>query len=305
MTSEAGDWLGEGLSYSFPAEAMVIEASNAGVGFNAVSLDAEAGDSWRIEFEAPRGALLEPGRYPNTGDHADESHPGLQIGGAGRGCGNSRGSFVVHEVEYGPPLSGTVHSLRATFEYHCEGAAPAMRGEVDVVGSRAPARMKVDVTLDSERSSLGEDRQTVELVGTVTCSEPVEATIVAHLGMTKDQILTWPGQVVPNCTSTPTTWQTTSFLTYPVEPLYAWIRAEAIDSRYTEHFGTTVHSRDEIKRATVPIATQATADAASEDDAAASPRDWPLDWVLAVVVGVVAAAGWSLLLVRRVRRRLG
>jgi len=65
--------------------------------------------------------------------------------GDGRGCNTLTGSFTVVEVVYG---NGSVTSFDALFEQHCEGATPALRGEIrfnahPVVSVTAPSTLTV------------------------------------------------------------------------------------------------------------------------------------------------------------------
>jgi heat shock protein HslJ len=64
-------------------------------------------------------------RYPfeSVGD------PGLSIFGNGAGCNTVTGSYQVEELTL---TAGGGTSFTATFEQHCEGAAPALRGCVHV-----------------------------------------------------------------------------------------------------------------------------------------------------------------------------
>ena len=58
----------------------------------------------------------------------DPSQPGLSVSGDGRGCNTLTGRFEVNQVVYG--ANNEIDAFWATFEQHCEGAAPALRGEI-------------------------------------------------------------------------------------------------------------------------------------------------------------------------------
>ena len=80
---------------------------------------------------------------------ADATHPGLDIGGQGRGCNTSTGRFVISELER--DAAGTVTTLAASFEQHCEGAPAALFGELRYQASTgyklmtvAPASIDLD-----------------------------------------------------------------------------------------------------------------------------------------------------------------
>ena len=87
---------------------------------------------WTLNFSAPQGHSLKPGayedarRWPFAG-----AQPGLDFSGTGRGCNTLTGRFVIRELVVGP--GNTLDRFHATFEQHCEGASPALRGEVRVL----------------------------------------------------------------------------------------------------------------------------------------------------------------------------
>ena len=84
---------------------------------------------WYLDFSAPGGQYLTVGTYTDALRFPFEgTHAGLSVSGDGRGCNTLTGSFEVKEVVYGP--GSTIASFRATFVQHCEGFAPAARGEI-------------------------------------------------------------------------------------------------------------------------------------------------------------------------------
>lgn len=84
---------------------------------------------WYLDFSAPGGQYLTVGTYTDALRFPFEgTHAGLSVYGDGRGCNTLTGSFDVKEVVYGS--GSTIVSFRATFEQHCEGFAPAARGEI-------------------------------------------------------------------------------------------------------------------------------------------------------------------------------
>ena len=130
MTSDPGDYIGAGQAYQFTPTNAAITAS--GNGMNAVSLSVMSGDQWwYLDFSAPAGAALQPDtyagatRYPFNGSGA-----GLSVYGDGRGCNTLTGSFTVKQVHFG--AGSAVSAFWATFEQHCEGMTPALRGEIRV-----------------------------------------------------------------------------------------------------------------------------------------------------------------------------
>lgn len=131
MTSEPGDYIGGGQTYFYGAGegnfgAQVNYAGGVTISFVSGNYD----HWWNLSFRAPGGAPLTTGtylnalRFPFQGDTA----PGLDVSGDGRGCNGLTGSFQVLQIEYGP--DNTVTAFNATFEQHCEGMEPALRGEI-------------------------------------------------------------------------------------------------------------------------------------------------------------------------------
>ena len=91
---------------------------------------------WTLFLAAPRGQPLRVGTYENARRALVETteHPGLDFSGDGRGCNTVTGRFVIHELVVG--ANDRVDRLFATFEQHCEGAEPALHGQVSIVPNR-------------------------------------------------------------------------------------------------------------------------------------------------------------------------
>lgn len=88
-------------------------------------------------FSAPAGQPLRVGTYENATRFlgTPSAAPGLDVAVDGRGCGDLTGRFVVKEVDVA--ATGSVNRFWATFEQHCQGSAPALRGEVRVTNPPA------------------------------------------------------------------------------------------------------------------------------------------------------------------------
>jgi hypothetical protein len=129
MQSDQGDYIGAGKSYSYtPANAsMAAGGARSGVSYGIGGAD---GSDWSATFKPPSGDIVAPGTYDNatrapfSGDGA-----GLEVTGNGRGCNEIKGKFTIKEATF--DSSGRLRTLDVTFEQHCEGAAPAFRGELD------------------------------------------------------------------------------------------------------------------------------------------------------------------------------
>jgi hypothetical protein len=132
MTSEPGDYIGLGQTYLYTPADGTFNA-RAGNGNNSVSISFNTptfDHFWYLDFAAPNGAPLTPGTYLNATrwPFQEPSSPGLSVAGDGRGCNMLTGSFQVLQAEYGP--ADTLVAFEATFEQHCEGFAPALRGQI-------------------------------------------------------------------------------------------------------------------------------------------------------------------------------
>ena len=130
MQSDPGDYIGQGQSYNYSQadgtfSALVFGTNTAvSIRFNTPSFD----HWWNLNFATANGGPLTPGVYLNAQRFADGVSPALDVFGDGRGCNMVNGSFEVLQATYGP--ADTLLSFEATFEQHCEGAAPALRGRI-------------------------------------------------------------------------------------------------------------------------------------------------------------------------------
>lgn len=130
MTSDPGDFiLGGQTKFLTPADGnfSVNGTSSSGV----VSMTFfNSPEFWSVDFAAPSGQPLAVGTYTGTARYPFEapSQPGLSIAGDGAGCNTLTGSFTVLEISYG--ADSNIASFDATFEQHCEGITPALRGEL-------------------------------------------------------------------------------------------------------------------------------------------------------------------------------
>jgi hypothetical protein len=131
MQSEVGDYIGQGQTYSFtPADGTFTAYRNYDGGVSLGFAGWSYGSWWYLDFAAPNAAPLAPGPYAGATRFPFQLSgvPGLSIYGDGRGCNELTGSFEVKEVTYG--VGDEVLAFRATFEQHCEGALPALTGEI-------------------------------------------------------------------------------------------------------------------------------------------------------------------------------
>lgn len=148
LNSDPGDFVGGGQTiFLTPAE-----GSFSAQGFStggAVFVDFfGSGQFWFLDFAAPSGQPLAVGVYSGATRYPFElpSQPGLSVVGNGAGCNTVTGDFAILEISYG--ADGNIASFDATFDQHCEGATPALHGEIrfnahPVVNLTAPTHLTV------------------------------------------------------------------------------------------------------------------------------------------------------------------
>lgn len=129
LVSDPGDFVGQGETVTLVPDAGITSTTTSGGSVVEIFFFTQSGEFWFLDFAAPIGQPLAVGTYPNAALYPFEAagQPGLSISGDGRSCSTITGSFTVVQVSY---LNGNVNSLDATFEQHCEGATPALRGEI-------------------------------------------------------------------------------------------------------------------------------------------------------------------------------
>jgi Ca2+-binding RTX toxin-like protein len=130
MTSDAGDYIGGGRSWSYtPADAVIgAGGTRQHIGFG---IDGNGGDWWYGDFSAGAGDILAAGStYENAARDAFRgTSPGIDISGNGRGCNTIKGRFGVDEATF--EVDGSLRSASIWFEQHCEGGTPALRGRFE------------------------------------------------------------------------------------------------------------------------------------------------------------------------------
>jgi VCBS repeat protein len=168
--SQTGDYIGAGRTRLIPfgpahPEATFDATLNAST--NAVTFHIAAGtDEFYLYLDAPGNRTLTPGRYEAAVRYPfNGSGPGLDFDGNGRGCSTLTGRFDILDIGY--DASGNVQRLAARFEQHCEGAVPALFGEVRInstvpLGSNAIRRTLADVSGDAHSDVLWRNTLTGE-----------------------------------------------------------------------------------------------------------------------------------------------
>ena len=132
LQSDAGDYVGAGLSYAYSTANAQLTVSSTGGQFH---LGINGNDNWSGDFAEPSAlALLQPGTYQNLTRFAfmNPAVGGIDWSGDSRGCGTQAGSFTIDKATY----SGTtLTAIDLRFEQHCEGAGPALRGQIHWLAS--------------------------------------------------------------------------------------------------------------------------------------------------------------------------
>jgi hypothetical protein len=163
--------------------------------------------------------------------------PGLDISGLGRGCNQLTGSFTVLDVVYGP--LDYVQSLHATFEQHCEGRLPALRGELILTNPPPPPASSVQVTVDSsgELTRAGG----IAVHGTITCEGQFNPNaslveLTAAEPSRKGDLTGTGAFVVPgDCSSVPTPW---SAMVTPTDRKLPFVKGTATLEAHARLFDT-------------------------------------------------------------------
>jgi hypothetical protein len=134
FVSDPGDYVGQGWTVLHEAPTSTFTAtldpSRNHVGFRIVGSDGIGTLDWTLDFAAPQGQQLAVGTYMNATRWPFQapSVPGIDFSGDGRGCNRENGQFTITDFAYGG--DGSLQRLTATFEQHCEGGGPALRGKI-------------------------------------------------------------------------------------------------------------------------------------------------------------------------------
>jgi hypothetical protein len=127
LQSDAGDFVGAGRTWSYTKTNALISVTYTN---GTVHVGINGNAWWSGDFQLPgapaqlvRTQVDGVGRYPIAG----AGNGSLNWSGDGRGCNTLVGSFSVSNVAYD---RGTLRAFDLTFEQHCEGAAPALRGQI-------------------------------------------------------------------------------------------------------------------------------------------------------------------------------
>jgi hypothetical protein len=137
MQSDAGDFIGNGKSYgaSGPGSVTLQNATSPYSISVVLSQPTPNVGPWNLGVSMPTGGVLTPGLYP-VQRAIDPASASMSISGEGHTCGTVTGQFSLEELTRGPGAGVTRFSL--TFELHCEGGVPALRGVVNYQATGTP-----------------------------------------------------------------------------------------------------------------------------------------------------------------------
>ena len=109
---------------------------------------------WDLTVSAPDNAPLLPGAYEGAqrAPFKTAGHPGLDFSGDGRGCNTLTGRFDVLEIVR--DATGAITQLAVNWEQHCEGAAPALLGQLRY-NSDVPVIRRARINLDNPLNTRG------------------------------------------------------------------------------------------------------------------------------------------------------
>jgi hypothetical protein len=125
LDSEVGDFIGDGQSYTFTSGNATIGATGDDTALTVTASDAT--HTFSADLAAPTGGALTEGMTYTTTRLGDATNAGLDVSGDGNGCNTSTGTMTVHEISL---AGGSLATLAVTYEQHCEGATPALFGEL-------------------------------------------------------------------------------------------------------------------------------------------------------------------------------
>lgn len=127
LSSDAGDFIGQGLSYSYSNLDAVISVEVDGAH---LSVRVEGDQWWTGNFILPETYTeLTTGTYSGLSRHPfhDPVIGGMSWGGEHRGCNQLTGTFVIESVTY---TGSALTEIDLTFEQFCENGSAAIRGDI-------------------------------------------------------------------------------------------------------------------------------------------------------------------------------
>jgi hypothetical protein len=124
---DGNDWVYNGTE-TISQGAWSISGSTSDITVHVTPSSSSQGYWWDLEFssrELNQPLMAQVYNNAERAPFASPGHPGIDIGGDGRGCNTITGRFQIEDLT----MSGsTIQSFTATFEQHCEGGQAVLRG---------------------------------------------------------------------------------------------------------------------------------------------------------------------------------
>jgi hypothetical protein len=120
--SSPGDWIGQGKTYSYSGDQLVVRRNPRGVTITV--------DDWMVDFGAPGGQFLAVGEYDRARRFAfSDDAPGIDFHGKGRASNRIAGKFVVWELEI---EGNAIVRLAIDFVQRSEETKPPLYGAIRI-----------------------------------------------------------------------------------------------------------------------------------------------------------------------------
>lgn len=131
ILGSANEYVTEGKTFQFSSPPDQFSVYDQKVGQVLIVVTAGQ-DSWEIELATADGHAFQRGRYDKAqrNGFADAGHPGIMVSGAGRGCNDLAGNFMVKEVAY--DSAGRLKRLLVDAVQYCDGGRAPLRLTVDL-----------------------------------------------------------------------------------------------------------------------------------------------------------------------------
>jgi len=157
-SSQPGDFIGQGLEVTITGAQANFRASSSRPSKAHVELIAlDTFQLYAIDLGSANSVRLVPGSYEDAqiaGLFQNPDHPGLAFTAENRSCSTVTGRFDLLEAVYDG--FGGVISLAVNFEQHCNGAAPALFGQIrfnsDIpITTKPPLQITLENPLNTRR----------------------------------------------------------------------------------------------------------------------------------------------------------
>jgi hypothetical protein len=128
LQSDAGDYIGDGQTLIYTTSNSTLTVAGA-----SDLLTVAIANQWMGDFLTMNNLSLQAGYYPNL-ERWPYNNPvtgGLSWAGESRGCNTLSGWFAIDDITL---VGGNVATVDLRFEQHCEGATPALHGQIHWVG---------------------------------------------------------------------------------------------------------------------------------------------------------------------------